>query len=73
MHLEAAPKGYYAKIPQHQCLYRHTLSGRYYAIKKLFGKRREASLLTTDRKIAERRLNEWITQHSVMPISSKRS
>ena len=60
MHLEASPNGYYAKIPPHQCLYRHTLSGRYYAIKKLFGKRRETSLGTTDRKIAERRLKEWI-------------
>jgi hypothetical protein len=35
-------------------------SCRYYGFKKLHGKCRECSLRTTDRKIAERRLREWI-------------
>jgi integrase len=41
-------------------LYRHSRSGLYYACKKLHGVRREQSLQTCDRKIAERRLKEWI-------------
>lgn len=48
------------KIPNFPCLYRHTLNGTYYAIKKNAGKRKEHSLQTTDRKIAERRLADWI-------------
>ena len=40
-------------------MYRHSRSGRYYACKKLGGIRRERSLQTSDRKIAERRLTEW--------------
>lgn len=48
------------KIPNFPCLYRHTLNGSYYAIKKNAGKRKEHSLQTTDRKIAERKLAEWI-------------
>lgn len=50
----------YAKIPGVVGLYRHTASGRYYAVKKVQGKRRERSLETTDRKIAERRMKDWI-------------
>ena len=41
-------------------LYRHARSRRYYAGKKLGGVRRERSLNTCDRKIAERRFKEWI-------------
>lgn len=41
-------------------LYRHSRSRRYYGCKKLGGIRREKSLETCDRKIAERRLKEWI-------------
>ena len=48
------------KIPNFPCLYRHTLNGTYYATKKVAGKRKEHSLQTADRKIAERRLAEWI-------------
>lgn len=48
------------KVPNVQCLYRHSVNGTYYAIKKWAGKRREHSLDTTDRKIAERRLRAWI-------------
>ena len=48
------------KIPNFPCLYRHTLNANYYGIKKVSGKRKEHSLQTTDRKIAERKLAEWI-------------
>jgi integrase len=48
------------KIPNFPCLYRHKLNGTYYAIKKVAGKRKEHSLQTTDRKIAERKLAVWI-------------
>jgi integrase len=48
------------KIPNFQCLYRHSANGTYYAIKKFAGKRKEHSLQTTDRKIAERKLADWI-------------
>ncbi len=51
----------YEKIPNVGGLYRHTISGRYYGAKKIHGKRREVSLRTTDRKIAERRLRDWIS------------
>ena len=48
------------KVPQVPCLYRHSLSRKYYGIKKVSGKRKEHSLSTTDRKLAERRLKTWI-------------
>jgi integrase len=48
------------KIPTVQCLYRHKLNGTYYGIKKQSGKRKEHSLQTADRKIAERKLAEWV-------------
>src|SRR5947209_8043058 len=41
-------------------LYRHSVSGTYYGQKKFHGRRKEHSLGTTDRKLAERRLKEWI-------------
>ncbi len=50
----------YVKVANFPGLYRHARSGRYYACKKLGGVRRESSLKTCDRKIAERRLKEWI-------------
>lgn len=50
----------YIKIPNVPGLYRHTRSGRYYGVKKVNEKRRERSLDTTDRRIAEARLREWI-------------
>jgi integrase len=49
------------KIPNVPCLYRHSVNGSYYGIKKIAGKRKEHSLETTDRKIAERKLRAWIT------------
>lgn len=50
----------YSKVPNVPGLYRHTQSGKYYGAKKVKGKRKERSLDTCDRKIAERRLKEWI-------------
>jgi len=38
------------KIPNVPGLYRHTINGTYYGIKKISGKRKEHSLDTTDRK-----------------------
>ena len=49
------------KIPSVPCLYRHSVNGTYYGIKKHAGKRKEHSLDTTDRKIAERKLRGWIS------------
>ena len=48
------------KIPNFPGLYRHALNDNYYAIKKVAGKRKEHSLETTDRKIAERKLKDWV-------------
>jgi integrase len=48
------------KIPNHPGLYRHTVNDTYYGIKKISGKRKEHSLDTTDRKVAEKRLKEWL-------------
>jgi hypothetical protein len=50
----------YLKVPAQPGLYRHSRSGRYYGFKKFNGKRHECSLRTTDRKIAERRLKDWV-------------
>jgi hypothetical protein len=48
------------KVQGAQWLFRHSINETYYAQKKINGKRKEHSLDTTDRKIAERRLKEWI-------------
>lgn len=56
----SASEDLYLKVPGCIGLYRHTRSGRYYGVKKINGKRRERSLGTADRKIAERRLKEWV-------------
>jgi integrase len=50
----------WVKVPNIPGLYRHTVSGRYYGVKTIHGRRKERSLGTTDRKIAERRHCEWI-------------
>jgi integrase len=48
------------KVHGAQWLFRHSVNDTYYAQKKINGKRKEHSLDTTDRKIADRRLKEWI-------------
>ena len=50
----------YVKVANSPGPYRHARSGGYYACKKLGGTRREHSLGTCDRKIAERRMKEWL-------------
>lgn len=54
---DTAPR--YVKVAL--CLYRDTKSGRYWGRKKVKGRHKERSLNTTDRKIAERRLKEWMS------------
>ena len=49
------------KIPNYPCLYRHSVNQTYYGIKKTGGKRKEHSLETVDRKIAERKLKAWVS------------
>jgi hypothetical protein len=46
----------------HQRLYRHEKNKVYYGITKRGGKRKEHSLDTTDRKLAERRLKDWLDE-----------
>ena len=41
-------------------LYRHRVSGVYYGVRKIAGKRRCLSLKAADRKTAERKLAEWL-------------
>jgi integrase len=48
------------KVPHRVGLYRNSRSGVYCAVKKLHGKRSEHSLRTTDRKIAERKMRDWV-------------
>jgi integrase len=48
------------KIPNFPCLYRHKVNDTYYGVKKISGKRKEHSLKTTERKLAERKLKGWI-------------
>lgn len=55
-----ASNDHYMKVPGCVGLYRHAKSGRYYGAKKINGRRKERSLGTADRKIAERRLAEWV-------------
>jgi integrase len=49
------------RVPNVPGLYRHSLNLGYYGIKKVGGKRKEHSLRTKDRKLAERRLKEWLS------------
>lgn len=42
-----------------ECLYRHSESGRYYALVKRGGKQHRKSLKTTDRQLAERKLSAF--------------
>ena len=62
MPIQATPSSNnpYVKVANAPGLYRHIKTEQYYAVKKVNGKRREHSLGTADRKIAERRLKEWV-------------
>jgi len=61
------------KIPNYPCLYRHTVSKTYYGIKKLAGKRKERSLETNDRKIAERKLKAWIANLDKIDVEAEKT
>jgi hypothetical protein len=63
----------YVRVLAYPGLYRHSRSGRYYGFKKLNGKRRECSLKTTDRKIAERRLKDWVRNLDVVDHELERT
>lgn len=63
----------YIKIPSIPGLYRHVKSGRYYAAKKINGKRREHSLRTTDRQIAERRQRDWVASLRIVDREVERT
>jgi integrase len=62
-----------AKIPNFPCLYRHKISGNYYGIKKHRGKRKEHSLETSDRKLAERTLKRWIDNLDKVDATTERT
>ena len=49
------------KIPNVTCLYRHKANEGYYGLKKMDGKQKTQALGTTDRKIAERKLKDWLS------------
>jgi hypothetical protein len=49
-----------AKIPNIPCLYRYELNAIYYGIKRTAGKRKEHNLQITDKRIAKRKLAEWV-------------
>jgi integrase len=57
------------KIPNVPYLYRHSINGLYYGIKKVSGKKKSHSLGTTDRKLAERWLKDWI--HDLDRVDAK--
>jgi hypothetical protein len=61
------------KIPNYQCLYRHGLSGTYYAIPKIRGKRKEHSLKTPERKLAERKLKKWLADLEKIEADAERT
>ena len=62
------------KIPNVTCLYRHSVTGIYYGIKKLRNKRkREHSLGTADRKIGERKLATWLKGLASLDTESEKS
>ncbi len=61
------------KIPDFPSLYRHALNDIYYAIKKVAGKRKEHSLDTTDRKIAERRFKVWVVNLDKIDLEAEKT
>src|SRR5438309_982478 len=62
-----------AKIPNYPCLFRHKINRTYYAVKKHGGKRKEHSLNTTDRKLAERELKAWIKNLDKIDSTAQRT
>ena len=62
-----------AKIPNVNCLYRHSENDTYYAIKKYGGKQRTHSLNTQDRKVAERRLKDWLDTLDKIDVETEKT
>lgn len=60
------------KIPGFPCLYRHEVNETYYGITKVLGNRKEHSLGTTDRKLAERKLKAWLQDLSEIDSAKAR-
>jgi hypothetical protein len=60
------------KIPNCPNLFHHEINGKYYGRKKVGDKRKDHSLGTADRKIAERKLAEWIKGLGKLTLSWKR-
>ncbi len=54
----APPQAGYTRVAE--CLFRNDSSGKYYALVKRSGKQIRRSLKTTDRKLAERRLTDFL-------------
>lgn len=60
--LSSSPTSEFLKVSGVPGLYRNSRSGVYLGVKTVQGKRKERSLKTNDRKIAERRLKAWIDE-----------
>jgi len=63
----------YVKVANYPGLYRSVSSQRYLGMKKVNGRRRERSLNTTDRKIAERRMTEWVRSLSKIDVALEKT
>jgi integrase len=61
------------KIPNVPCLYRHSVNGRYYAVKKVNGKIKNHSLDTGDRRTAERQLRQWLKDLDKVDVQAAKS
>lgn len=62
------------KIPGYPCLYRHSVNDSYYGITKVGGNRKEHSLGTTDRKLAERNLKQWLNDlETTEPLKARKT
>lgn len=53
------------KIPNVPCLYRHEKTGEYYGIKKVRGKIKTSCFGTSDRKLAEKKLDSWEKEQEI--------
>jgi len=62
------------KIPGFPCLYRHEVNETYYGITKVLGNRKEHSLGTSDRKLAERNLKAWLQDlEAIEPAKARKT
>jgi integrase len=54
-------------------LYRHNINGNYYGIAKTGNKKNQRSLDTTDRKIADRKLAEWLKGLDKLDVQAEKT